>query len=117
MKKFNKFIVPFFALTFFAIVSSCIIHNPKPENCEIVNANITKISEGSTNDIVFIDSRGDRYYINRGLEQGLNLQDLNASVLNKTVTLHLAKVIGGIATSEHIAQLAVDSNIIFTEFE
>lgn len=116
MKKLSQFIVPFFALILFLTVYSCIIQNPKPEECEVVNATITKIVEGSTFDIVFVDSGGDRYYINRGLEQGLNLQDLNASVLNKTVTLHLAKVLGGMATSEHIAQLAVGDNIIFTEF-
>jgi fucose 4-O-acetylase-like acetyltransferase len=116
MKKFNKFIVPFFALALFITIYSCIIQNPKPEECEIVTATISKIIEESSYDIVFVDKGGDRYYINRGLEQGLNLQDLNASVLNKTVTLHLAKILGGMATSEHIAQLAVNDNIIFTEF-
>ena len=106
---------PFLPLLFLT-VCSCIIQNPKPEECEIVTTTISKIVEGTSYDIVFVDKGGDRYYINRGLEQGLNLQDLNALVLNKTVTLHLAKVLGGMATSEHIAQLAVGDNIIFTEF-
>ena len=117
MKRIKQFIVPFFALFLFLLIYSCIIQNPKPEDCEVVTTTINKIVEGSTYDIVFVDSGGDRYYINRGLEQGLNLQDLNASVLNKTVTLHLAKVLGGAVTSEHIAQLAVGENIIFTEFD
>lgn len=117
MKKLTQFVVPFFALLLFLLVYSCIIQNPKPEECEVVTATISKIVEGSTYDIVFVDRGGDRYYINRGLEQGLNLQDLNATVLNKTVTLHLAKVLGGAVTSEHIAQLAIGDNIIFTEFE
>lgn len=116
MNKLRIIVVPFFALLFFLSIKSCIIQNTQPEDCMVVNATIAKITEGSSYDIVFVAAGGDRYYINRGLEQGLNLQDLNASVLNKTVTLHLAKVLGGLATSEHIAQLAVGDNIIFTEF-
>ena len=71
---------------------------------------------GSSFDIVFYDNGSDFYYINRGLERGLNLDSLNAKVLNKTVTLHLAKILGGI-TSEHISQLTVGDEIIFTEFD
>ena len=67
---------------------------------------ITKITEGPSYDIVFHDDGTDYFYINRGLEYGLNLDSLNAKVLNKTVTLHLAKIMGGI-TSEHISQLVV----------
>jgi hypothetical protein len=67
---------------------------------------ITKITEGPYYDIVFHDDGTDYFYINRGLEYGLNLDSLNAKVLNKTVTLHLAKIMGGI-TSEHISQLVV----------
>ena len=47
---------------------------------------------------------------------GLNLDSLNAKVLNKSVTLHLPKLMGGLITSEHIAQLAVVNEVIFTEF-
>ena len=67
-------------------------------------------------DIVFHDDGTDFYYINRGLERGLNLDSLKTKVLNKTVTLHLAKVLSGI-TSEHISQLAIGDEIIFTEFK
>ena len=94
---------------------SCIIQNPRPENCVVETAKITKITEGPSYDIVFHDDGTDFYYINRGIEQGLNLDSLNAEVLNKTVTLHLAKIIGGI-TSEHISQLEVDGDTIYTEF-
>lgn len=92
------------------------IKNPRPENCVVETVKIVKITEGPSNDIVFHDDGTDYFYINRGLEQGLNLDSLNAKVLNKTVTLHLAKIIGGI-TSEHISQLAIDDEIIYTEFK
>ena len=94
---------------------SCVINNPQPEACKIVEVTIKKITKGSSYDIVFHDDGTDYYYINRGLEQGLNLETLNAKVLNKTVTLHLPKMLFG--TSEHIAQMAIGNEIIFTEFD
>ena len=103
------------ALVFIGLLS-CIIHNPKPEDCEIVEARIVRISEGGVKDIVFHSTNGDYFYINRGLEQGLNLEELNNLVLNKSVTLHLAKVLGGSVVSEHISQLTLNDSIIYTEF-
>jgi len=46
--------------------------------------------------------------------QDLNLDSLKTKVLNKTVTLHLPKLLFG--TAEHIAQMALGDEIIFTEF-
>ena len=100
----------------FLLLKSCIIQNPKPEDCEIIEVTITKITEVSSFDIVFHGESTDFYYINRGLERGLNLESLKTKVLNKTVTLHLAKIMGGI-TSEHISQITLDNDIIFSEFE
>lgn len=101
----------------FILLNSCIVKDVQPEDCVIQTQKIIEITEGTSYDIVFKDTGGDRYYINRGIEQGLNLDSLNVKVLNKTVTLHLAKVMGGLATSEHISQLSVNDAIIFTEFD
>lgn len=96
------------------LLSSCIIHNPTPENCEIRELTVVSIYEGGIKDIVFKAESGKIYYINRGLEQGYTLARMEEKVLHKNVTLHLAKTITG--TSNHIAQLALDDEIIFTEF-
>ena len=98
------------------LLTSCIVQNPRPENCVVETVKIIKITEGPAFDIVFHDNGTDYFYINRGLQNGLNLDSLNVKVLNKTVTLHLAKIIGGI-TSEHISQLAIGNEIIYTEFK
>jgi len=105
-----------FILSILFIFSSCIIQNPKLEDCHVVETTIIDVYEGSSYDIVFQDN-GTDYYINHGLELGLNLEDIKASVLNKTVILHLPKLFGGAVNSEHIAQLAMGDSIIFTEFE
>ena len=103
-------------LALIVLVKGCTIQDTRPEDCVIVDVKITKISGGSSYDIMFHDDGSDFYYINRGLEQGLNLDSLKTKVLNKTVTLHLAKIMGGI-TSEHISQMALDNEIIYTEFK
>lgn len=105
----------FYILSIFFLFSSCIINNPQAEDCVVQTVKIIKITEGTSNDIVFHDNGTDFYYINRGLERGLNLNTLNTKVLNKTVTLHLPKLFLG--TSEHIAQLVVENDTIFTEFK
>ncbi len=76
---------------------------------------VSQISEGTSYDIMFTATNGDFYYINRGLEQGLDLEQLQDQLLNKKVNLHLAKTIAG--TSNHIAQLAMNREVIYTEFD
>jgi len=105
-------IVPLFAVFF--LLKGCIIHNPDPEECEVIEITVARIYEGGVKDIVFAEDNGDFYYINRGLEQGHTLEGMEQQVLNKKVTLHLAKTITG--TSNHIAQLALENEVIYTEF-
>ena len=96
------------------LLKSCIIHDPKPEGCDVVTITVTEIAEGSSFDIVMKDSGSDYYYINRGLERGLTVEGLKEKILHKSVTLHLPKV--GVIQTEHIAQLALNTNILYTEF-
>lgn len=117
MKKVIVVILLFCLLTIFLFIRSCVVSDPQLDDTVIITTTITRITEGSSYDIVFHDNGGDKYYINRGLDRGLNLDNLNTTVLNKTVTLHLAKILGGMVTSEHISQLAVGDTIIFTEFD
>ena len=105
-----------FCVGFFGLLAiTTLIKDPVPEKCAIETKTIISISGVASEDIVLKDSNGDNYYINRGLERGLNLDSLNAKVLNKTVTLHLPKL--WLGTSEHVAQLAIGDEIIYTEFD
>lgn len=96
---------------------SCAVKDPKPESCRVRTVTINNVAKGTSNDIVFFSNTGDRFYINRGFEYGLNLDTLNAKVSNKTVTLHVPKLLGGLVISEHIAQIVVDGDTLFTEFK
>ena len=97
-----------------SVCTSCIISNPKLEECEVKEIVVTKIYEGGIKDIVIDNDEGNLYYINRGLEQGLIIEDLQKHIINKKATLHLANSLVG--TSRHIAQLKVGDSIFYTEF-
>jgi len=114
MKKALKILSIVPLLGMFFLLNACNIQNPQPDDCEIKEIPVFQIYEGGAMDIVFAEDNRDFYYINRGLEQGLTIADLKQKVLNKKVTLHLAKTLMG--TSEHISQLAMESEIIYTEF-
>lgn len=96
-------------------LKSCIINNPQPEECVAVKARIVQIDERSGFDIFLLDDGGDYYYINRGAERGLTVEGLKKKLLNKEATMHLPKFVLG--TSEHIAQLSIAGDTIFTEFD
>lgn len=98
----------------FKLVASLLILNPKPEACKVFTTNINSVAQGTANDIV-LTSQDHNYYIKKGLKHRLNLDSLNTKVLNKTVTLHLAKTWFG--TTEHVAQLAVANDTLYTEFK
>lgn len=104
--------IPVFAL--FLLLNGCIIQNPKPGQCQVKVIVVHKIYEGGVMDIVFSEANGKFYYINRGLEQGYTLEGMEQKVLNKKVTLHLANTMMG--TSNHIAQLALKDEVVFSEF-
>lgn len=94
---------------------SCVIHNPKRTECAILTANIVALRAGPTFDIGFTENKEETFCINRGIESDLNLDSLKTKVLNKTVTLHLPKLVFG--PSKHIAQLAIGDQIPDTRFK
>ena len=113
IKTFSNFL---FALALFFTLNACIVKGASPENSMTKTIKVTKITEGGVKDIVFQDAGTDFYYINRGMEKGLHLDSLKTKILNKTVTIHLAELLGG-ATSEHISQLQLGDEIIYSEFD
>ncbi|SKB31404.1 hypothetical protein [Daejeonella lutea] len=60
-----------------------------PENALVVfKGKVVEIYEGGVNDVNFkIEGRDELFYINRGLEKGLNLQELKAQLINQKITV------------------------------
>ncbi len=95
-------------------LQSCVINNVRAEDCIIKEIIITEIKEGSAFDVVLYDNKEEVYYINRGLERGVDISVLEEKLLNKKATLHLYKFWFG--ASEHISQLEDDKEVLFSEF-
>ena len=61
---------------------------PEEKDCLILKGIVVEIYEGSVNDVVLrLKSQNQTFYINRGLERGLNLSLLRSELINKTVTI------------------------------
>jgi hypothetical protein len=89
------------------------------KNCIEHKGAVASVSEGPSADIV-IRLKNDHtfYYINRGVENGLRVNDLEKLLLNRQVqllTIQNPIPLSGPATSMHIAQLKFNDSIIYSE--
>ena len=96
------------------VMDAFIIEDIQREDCVLKKVMIDRITEGGSYDIVLEDTFGDKYYINRGIEHGLNIDSLQNRIGSQMVTLYLPKLPVGI--SEHIAQLSIRDRVLYTEF-
>ncbi|MHA7056582.1 hypothetical protein ACWGOQ_0005140 [Aquimarina sp. M1] len=97
------------------------IRNVQPDDVIEIKGIVTKIEEGSGFDIAITLQNDDHYYyINRGLEQGLSIKELQKELLNKKVTLYPIyrwtiftrdKIMG------HISKLTIGDRVIFNEIQ
>lgn len=97
------------------LLQSCIINNPKKQECIVKQIVVTQIYSSNAADIFFKEANGDFYYINRGIERDLKVKQLEHKVMGKKITLHLYKFWFGLE-SNHISQLGLGDEILFTEF-
>lgn len=71
-----------------AIFTLCPVPTPPEKDCITIKGTVTHIYEGGVKDVVFVlDGRKETYYINRGLEQGLNLATLKKELEGKEITI------------------------------
>lgn len=93
--------------------------NSARQNCRHISGVVSSVSEAGTNDaLIKLDGTDDNYYINRGLESRLALEDLRKEVLGKQVVISYAKHWTFIPQrfSKHISELKMGSNILYSEF-
>jgi len=87
--------------------------------CLIAEGKVIRVSEGGTNDVVFrLEGDKTRYYINRGLEYGLVLEDLQKKLVGKNVTIRYPEhwtLLDPNNTIKHLCILEYDGQVIFDE--
>lgn len=109
-----------FSLIFLMTIS---VFRPVPkcrgDNCLSFSGTVNRVFEGGEKDVIFQFMESDRlFYINRGLEQGLILEDLQHRLTGKELTVHYARYWtpldpGG--SIKHIASVEFDGQVLFDE--
>ncbi|WP_299313446.1 hypothetical protein [uncultured Aquimarina sp.] len=95
------------------------VRNVQPDEVIKITGKVIKIEEGSGFDIVItLENDSHYYYINRGLQYGLTIDELTKEILNKKVALYPIhrwtiftrdKILG------HVSKLIVGDRVIFNE--
>ena len=108
------------------LVLAILIFRPVPipenaEDCLVAEGKVTQIFEGGVKDVVFmLENDETTYYINRGLELGLNLEDLQNTLIGNKVTIlypdYWSPLIPN-STSRHLTILEYNGKDIYNEIE
>lgn len=103
----------------FLIIEYKSVEIPESE-CEIIEGIVTGIAEGGVKDVTFtLAGTKNCFYINRGLENQVNLADLEREILGKKVTIFYSNhtnILSGKNSSRHIRKLKIGSSTFYSEF-
>ena len=114
-------ILLFFSIIF--VILALLILRPVPivpeHRCLEQEGTISYLFEGGINDVNFRIKENDvTYYINRGLENGLNMNDLKSQLMDKKVLIKYPKywtLLDPRNKFRHVSKLYHDGNVVFSE--
>lgn len=92
------------------------------ENSVKVTGIVESVSEGGAKDLVFkLNNDSLSYYINRGLENGFQLQKAKNDLIGKEIKIFYAKNWTPLApfgtTNKHITHCAANDSVLYSEWE
>ena len=112
----------YFALGFLFVIAVLALR-PVPilpeEKCKVVSGTLTRVFEGGEKDLVFI-LEGDktRYYVNRGLETGLDMEYIRQRFVGKEITLKYPPhwtLLDPFGTIYHVSKVEGEGEVLFDE--
>ncbi|OIQ30872.1 MAG: hypothetical protein BM564_01275 [Bacteroidetes bacterium MedPE-SWsnd-G2] len=123
MNKFTKYTLN--VLGAFLFVCALLIFRPVPivsEHKAITeNGIVTQIYSNQGNDIIFIlKGNKTRFYINRGLEYGLELNDLKEKLIGKLVVVKYPKYwtpLDWNNSIRHLSKVEFNNEVLFNELK
>jgi hypothetical protein len=118
-----KKIVNVIAVLFLAL--GILIFRPVPISSESrsnkVTGTVKSIYEGGVKDVVFqLNETDTKYYINRGLESGLNLETLRDQLMGREVTIVFPKYWTPLDPGnsvKHLTRLVFNEVIVYSEID
>ncbi|MEM8525332.1 MAG: hypothetical protein AAGG68_11890 [Bacteroidota bacterium] len=103
---------------FVAMVFSPVPMNQTEAECEFVEGKVTYIWEGGIKDVVFNLDDGNQYYINRGFENGFELNSLRQRLLGEKVQIYYPEYRTPLIPkngAKHLSKLVHGEEVIFSE--
>lgn len=103
------------ALPFLSIIAINILKIPilKEKDCLIVAGVVTEMYEAGDKDVVIkLREQKNTFYVNRGLQQGLDIQKLKEDLLNKQILIKYSKHFTG---AGHISKLEAAGRVVYKE--
>jgi hypothetical protein len=105
----------------FLLVFGMPIMSPTPEGCNVVNGTMHqfKVHSGSKDiNLQLVDDDG-RYYINRGLENGMNAEIMR-TLKDQEIKVWYAKhwsLLNYKSLARHVCKITLNGETIYTEFK
>jgi len=109
------------------MLAALIVFSLKPlpkasaENCASVKGKMVAVKKGGGPADIVLTMKGDDgyYYINRGLEYGIKLNELTDQLLNKIVTVHYIRnrsLLNFNSKTRHVARIETGGSVIYNEW-
>lgn len=119
MKKIIYIFIAFVVVVCVLILSTAV--DTSKENSVEVSGIVKSISEGGVKDVVFeLENHKRAYYINRGFENGFEINKAKKDFEGQPITLFYAKSWTPIAPSgtscQHITRVILNDSVVFSEW-
>jgi hypothetical protein len=89
-------------------------------DCKLTKGIVKNIYEGGIEDVIFeLDGKKNSFYINRGVENGFDINVLEKQLLAEEVSVYYADVwtpFAPFGTSKHIREIRSGNWIVYSEF-
>lgn len=94
---------------------------PVEKDCLSLTGIVSEVYEAGTKDVVFkLQGLDKTFYINRGLERGLDLTKLRAELTNKEIVILYPKYwtpLDPANSARHVSKIECDGRTVFTEID
>jgi hypothetical protein len=94
---------------------------PDEKDCLSLRGTVIAIHEGGVKDVVFrLQGHHQTFYVNRGLESGLDLKKLRSTLLNREILIKYPKYWTPLDPNNavrHISKIEFEGQTLFTELE
>ena len=94
---------------------------PDEKDCSSLKGTVSEVYEGGVNDVVFkLQGFDKEFYVNRGIERGLDMKKLKADLTNKEIVIWYPKYWTPLDpgnSSRHVSKIECEGMTVFTEID